>query len=112
MGKFLEATERAAANVERLNRALDSMPSGGESAGIGGGGGGGGSVSSVPPTVFNTTVVVPRETPRMSSSGGGGGGNGGKLLLRGTQVDIEQLAKSLAAKLSGSDLTMRTGSSG
>ena len=57
MGRFLESTREAAANVERIPSRRRSMPGDGWFPGPGGFGGGG---SAVPPTVFNTTVVVPQ----------------------------------------------------
>lgn len=56
MGRFLESTREAAANIERISSGLRSMPDAGSFSGPGGVGGG----SAVPPTVFNTTVVVPQ----------------------------------------------------
>ena len=57
MGRFLESTREAAANIERISSGLRSMPDAGSFSGPGGASGGG---SAVPPTVFNTTVVVPQ----------------------------------------------------
>lgn len=56
MGRFLDSTREAAANIERISSGLRSMPDAGSLSNPGGGGGG----SAVPPTVFNTTVVVPQ----------------------------------------------------
>lgn len=79
MGRFADSARQAAEQVERLSRAMESLPSGGSFAGPGGGGAGGagGVVSAVPPTIFNTTVVVPQPTRTMRGGPGGSGGAGG-----------------------------------